>query len=159
VVTIGQIQGGSAFNVIAESVTLRGTLRSLTPELRRELPKRVARIAQGIARAYRAQCHFQLEPGHPALYNHPDTTEAVRAAARRVWGASSVVELPYPAMTGEDFTYFAAAVPACFFRVGGKNAAKGFTHDWHHPQFDFDEQGLVVGTSVMVQTALDYLAV
>jgi amidohydrolase len=159
VLTIGQIQGGSAFNVIAETVTMRGTLRSLTPAMRRELPKRAAGIAQGICRAHRAQCRFELEPGHPALYNHTGITASVRAAAKKISGPKGVVELERPEMTGEDFTYFAASVPACFFRVGGRNAAKGFVNDWHHPAFDFDENALVIGTAVMVQTALDFLAV
>jgi amidohydrolase len=157
VVTVGKIQGGTAFNIIAGSVTLEGTLRSLTPALRQDLPRRVKRIAEGICRAHRAQCRFELDLGHPALYNHTGITAAVRAAAKTVAGPAGVVELERPAMTGEDFTYFAGAVPACFFRVGGGQAAKGFVHPWHHPDFDFDERALTVGAAVLAQTAWDFL--
>lgn len=157
VVTVGKIQGGTAFNIIAGSVVLEGTLRSLTPALRRDLPRRVSRIARGICRAHRATCRFELESGHPALYNHVGVTAAVRAAAKKLSGPAGVVELEHPVMTGEDFTYFAGAVPACFFRVGGGRAAGGFMHPWHHPAFDFDEAALVTGAAVLAQTALDFL--
>jgi amidohydrolase len=157
VVTVGKISGGTAFNIIAGTVTLEGTLRSLTPALRRDLPRRVKRLAEGICRAHRAACRFELELGHPALYNHEGVTAAVRAAAKTIGGPAGVEELACPAMTGEDFTYFARAVPACFFRVGGRQAAKGFVHPWHHPDFDFDEQALTVGSAVLAQTAWDFL--
>jgi len=158
VMTIGQIQGGSAFNVIAETVRLRGTLRSLTPRLRRELPRRVERIAKGICRAHRADCSFELDSGHPALHNDPRVTAAVRRAAAEALGPAGVIDLERPTMTGEDFTYFAAEVPACFFHVGAGNAARGFNQPWHHPRFDFDEAALPIGSAVMARTALDYLA-
>lgn len=158
VLTVGQIQGGTAFNVIADTVRLRGTLRSLTPGLRRELPRRVERIAAGICRAYRASCRFECDPGHPALNNQPELTLRVRRAGLTALGARCVLELARPAMTGEDFTYFAAEIPACFFHVGGGNAAKGFAQPWHHPRFDFDETGLAAGCAVMVQAAREYLA-
>jgi amidohydrolase len=158
VLTVGQMHGGTAFNVIADTVTLRGTLRSLTPGLRRALPRRVARIARGVCRALRADCDFRLEPGHPALVNHPGLTERVRRAAARVLGAARVRRLARPAMTGEDFTYYAREVPACFFHVGVGNASRGLTRPWHHPQFDFDERGLTAGSAVLAQAALEYLA-
>ena len=115
-------------------------------------------VAQHICRAHRAQCRFTLEPGHPALYNHAGITAQARAAVKQVAGLNGVTELERPMMTGEDFTSFPAAVPACFFRVGGRNAAKGFVHGWHHPAFDFDEAGLVTGAAVLTQTALNFLS-
>lgn len=157
VLTLGQVQGGTAFNVIADTVTFRGTLRSLTPPLRRALPRRVDRIARGVCRALRADCTFTLEPGHPALANHPGLTEHVRRAAVRVLGQSHVRRLARPAMTGEDFTYYAQRVPACFFHVGVGNPARGLTRPWHDPKFDLDERGLFAGSAVLAQAALEYL--
>jgi amidohydrolase len=157
VLSIGQIEGGSAFNVITGRVRMRGTLRSLDPRLRLELPRRAKRIAQGICRGLRATCEFEYEPGHPALLNHVGVTDLVRQASRQVLGPARVRELARPAMTGEDFTYFAASVPACFFHVGAGDKSRGFDHAWHHPQFDFDERALVSGTAVMVQAALNFL--
>lgn len=157
VVSIGQIQGGSAYNAIAGEVTLRGTLRSLSERARRRLARRVERISQGVCRAHRARCQFQLQRGHPALVNHPLAADLVRAAGRLVLGPSGVREWARPLMTGEDFTYFAQAVPACFFRVGAGGNEARWRHPWHHPQFDFDERGLVSGAAVLAQAALTYL--
>ncbi len=158
VVSVGQVEGGTAFNVIADSVRLRGTLRSLTPALRRDLPRRVARIARGVCQAHRARCEFAWERGHPALSNHAGVTALVRSAGEKILGAARVKELPRPMMSGEDFTYFAAEVPACFFHVGVGNARRGWVKPWHHPSFDFDETGLVGGCAVLAQAALDFPA-
>jgi amidohydrolase len=157
VVTIGQLQGGDAFNVIADSVRMRGTLRSLTPALRRELPRRVARVARGVCAALRARCRFELEPGHPPLANDPAVTRLVASAAGRVLGSARVRRLARPLMSGEDFTYFANRVPACFFHVGAGRRAPGANRPWHHPAFDFNEQALAAGAAVLAQSALDFL--
>jgi metal-dependent amidase/aminoacylase/carboxypeptidase family protein len=157
VVGLGQIQGGDAYTVIAGTVTLRGTLRTLRPGRNRDLARRVARVARHVCRAHRAQCRFTYEAGHPALVNHPRATDLARRAGREVLGPSGVREISRPVMTGEDFTYFAQAAPACFFRVGVGGAKPGWRHPWHHPRFDFDERGLAAGAAVMAQAALDYL--
>lgn len=158
VLTVGQVNGGEAYNIIAKEVKLRGTLRTLTARQRQALPKRVKRLAEGICRAHRAHGRFELEMGHPPLVNHEGMTGLVHRAAQSVWGARQTRALPRPIMGGEDFTYFAGAVPACFFWVGVGTRQVQHQHPWHHPQFDFDERGLVTGTAVMVKTALDYLA-
>jgi amidohydrolase len=158
VVSIGHIQGGSAYNAIAGEVTLRGTLRSLTERERRRLAQRVARISQNVCRAHRARARFKLERGHPALVNHALAADLVRRAGRLVLGRTKVREWERPLMTGEDFTYFAQAVPACFFRVGAGGTEARFRHPWHHPRFDFDERALATGAAVLAQAALTYLA-
>jgi len=157
VVSLGKIEGGTAYNVIADKVCLRGTLRTLDSKQRRELPQRVKRIVQAVARAHRGQCTFELEPGHPALVNDAKISDCVRRAGWQVLGRNRVKELTQPVMSGEDFTYFAARVPACFFRVGVSTANKRYQYPWHHPKFDLDEHGLVTGTAVLVRTALDFL--
>lgn len=158
VVSIGQIQGGSAYNAIAGEVTLRGTLRSLGEPARRRLARRVARISQNVCRAHRARCRFRLQRGHPALVNHPRAADLVRRAGRLALGPAGVRDWKRPLMTGEDFTYFAQAVPACFFLVGVAGSEARFRHPWHHPRFDFDERGLATGAAVLAQAALTHLA-
>ncbi len=158
VLTLGQVNGGQAYNIIAKEVKLRGTLRTLNARQRRDLPKRAKRLAEGICRAHRARCRFELEAGHPPLVNHHQMTGRVRRVAQSLLGSRQVRDLPRPVMSGEDFTYFADAIPACFFWVGAGTRQDRHRHPWHHPQFDFDERGLVAGTAVMVMTALEYLA-
>lgn len=157
VVTIGELHGGTAFNVIAPEVTMRGTLRSLTPALRRDLPRRMERLARGICQAHRARCRFEYEPGHPALSNHPQVTGQVQRAAQAIVGRTRVKVFSRPALTGEDFTYYAQRLPACFFHVGVGGPRGKAAHPWHHPQFDLDERGLVFGAAVMARMAWDFI--
>ncbi len=130
----------------------------LTPGLRRELPRRVARLARGLCQGMRARCRFELEPGHPPLSNDPAVTRLVAAAARRVLAPGRVRLLAHPMMTGEDFTYFAAKVPGCYFHVGAGDPRRGLNLPWHHPAFDFDEHGLIAGAAVLAASALAFLA-
>lgn len=157
VLTIGRCTAGSAYNVIAEDALLEGTIRSLTPQERRRLPLQIKRIAQAVAKAHRARAEVFIEDGHPALYNDAHATALVQQAALKVLGSKGMTLFNRPLMSGEDFTYFAAQRPACFFHVGGGFKDKQRNHPWHHPQFDFDENGLVTGTAVLTQTVLDYL--
>ncbi len=158
VLTIGKCAAGSAYNVIAQEAILEGTIRSLTPQERHHLPLQIKRIAQAVARAHRARAEVLIEDGHPALYNDAQATALVHQAASRVLGPRRVKVFDRPAMSGEDFTYFAAERPACFFHVGGGFKEKDRNYPWHHPCFDFDEMGLVTGTAVLTKTVLDYLA-
>lgn len=157
VVSIGRICGGSAYNVIADDVILEGTIRSLTKQERRLMPKQIKRIASSIAAAHRGHVTCEFEHGHPALVNDPQVTKAVMQAGAHLFGPRGVIEFKQPAMSGEDFTYYAQEVPACFFHVGAGFEDQRKNYPWHHPRFDFDERGLVAGTALLAHTALTYL--
>ncbi|MBN1594744.1 amidohydrolase [candidate division FCPU426 bacterium] len=157
VLSLGTISGGSAYNVIADRVWIQGTLRTLQEKERRALPRRIARIAKGVARAHRAEALLTVERGHPALVNDSRMTKGVITSARCLSGRVKIKELLRPAMSGEDFTHFARVVPACFFRVGAGGKQKKYSFSWHHPRFDFDERGLIAGAAVLARTALDYV--
>jgi amidohydrolase len=157
VLTIGTISGGSAYNIIADSVHMQGTIRTLNDQERKRIPQKVERVAKNIARAFGGSVNFKFEPGHPALYNHPHITQLVVQAGRQWLGARRVKILEQPVMSGEDFTYFARAVPACYFRVGVGGQEKKYQYPWHHPKFDFDERGLAVGATVLAGVAMEFL--
>ncbi|MCK5241970.1 amidohydrolase [bacterium] len=157
VISFGTIAGGAAYNVIADQVKLQGTIRTLSDQQRKKIPRQIERLAHGIAYAHRAKAAFTLELGHPALSNDEQITDQVRHAGNQVLGKTRVKILARPVMSGEDFTYFARAVPACFFRVGVGTKDPRYSYPWHHPRFDFAEQGLVSGAAVLVQTAREYL--
>lgn len=156
VVSIGTIAGGSAYNILAGQVVMQGTIRTLNDQQRRTVPQKLKRIASAVAQAHRGRAVFQVNSGHPALMNHSGMTQQFVQSSIRILGRSKVKILQQPIMSGEDFTYFARKVPACFFRVGVGDK-KRYSYPWHHPQFDFDEKGLVAGAAVMVQTVMDYL--
>ncbi|HEV8307920.1 MAG TPA: amidohydrolase [Methylomirabilota bacterium] len=157
VVTIGTIQGGFRYNVIAPEVALTGTVRSFDPKLRQELPGRIERIARGVAAAFGAEVEADYDFGYPSTVNDPAMTDLVRQAAVTVVGERGIV-VPDLLMGGEDMSYFLEAVPGCFAFVGSANPERGLNHPHHSPGFDFDEAALPIGVQVLVRTAERYLA-
>jgi amidohydrolase len=156
VCTVGALIAGEAANVIPDTATLRGTLRSFDPEVREHLAEAVERLCRGVATAMRADVDFEYAQGYPATVNEPGMTAMVMEVAAEVVGAENVIESP-PIMGAEDFSYFLEQRPGCFYFVGSANEEKGLTWGHHHPRFDIDEESMANGMEVMVRTVLRYL--
>lgn len=156
VISVGTIQGGQGFNVIAERCTLTGTVRTFDPVLRGQLHERIREIAEKTCALYGATCRVTYQWGYPALVN--DTVEAHRVAsvARRIVGDDRVWELQ-PVMAAEDFAYYLGKVPGafCFVGAGNREGDRDFPH--HHPRFDFDENAMKFAAELLASTALTYL--
>ncbi len=146
VVTLGSIHGGAAFNVIAGEVVIQGTLRTFDAQLRARLLRRMAELADGVARAMRGSCEFHLESAAPPVVNDPSIAALVGAAAAAIVGDHGVVPFE-PLMIGEDFAYFLEARPGCFFLLGGAPEGPPVSH--HTAEFRIDEGCLPIGFRVM----------
>lgn len=155
VVTIGTIHGGTANNIIADQVTLWGTVRTLSPQVQHAMPGLIERLVAGVTAGHGASYRFTYKQGYPVLVTDPAVTALAEQAAGRIVGENNVLRLP-PSMGGEDFAYFAQRVPATFLRIG--SGSPKHTLPGHHPRFDFDEQALRTGVCVLVQAVLDGLA-
>jgi len=158
VITIGTIHGGYRENIIADEVIMRGTVRTLDAEVRKTMPERIERIISGICKSLRCEFELIYEHGYPVLRNDSAMTHHVRHVAAQVLGADNVFEAPHPSMGGEDFSYFAEKVPACFFSLGAMNAAKQCDYPGHHPKFDFDEDAIPVGMALLAEICISYLS-
>jgi amidohydrolase len=156
VITIGKIQGGFARNIIAPSVTLEGTVRTLEKEVREKVQKELHRIICGVCLAFGATYEFKYEKGYPSVLNDPDLTSLFEETTERVLGKNKLTFNP-PSMGGEDFSYYTEKVPSLFFRLGVRNEEKGVIYPHHHPLFDIDEDALPYGTALLAQFALDFL--
>ena len=156
VVSVGVISGGRAFNVIAEEVEIRGTVRAADEELRGQLLKRVEELSRAVAAALRAPVDFEVVSGCPAVINDPATAEAVRQAAVAAVGAESV-EVARPLTVGDDMSYFLERVPGCYFLVGAGDPARPVRPPHHHAEFDIDEGALPVGLSTAARALLGWL--
>jgi amidohydrolase len=157
VVTIGRIEGGSAENLIAERVTLRGTIRTFDRLLRDEIPQRIEQIVSGITAAYGGHYEWTLFPGYPALINHAREVGRIRQVAGEVLGPARVFEAP-PSMGGEDFSYYLERVPGCLWWLGAMpKQVSGADLSLHHPRFDINEQALAYGVEMLVMSALAYM--
>jgi amidohydrolase len=157
VVSTTAIQAGEAFNVIPDTAELRGTVRTLSPEVREHLQKRVPEVIEGIGTSLRAEVKAEFILGYPGIVNDPEITEVVRQAAIEVAGEENVV-LNELGMGGEDFSYFSLERPGCFFRVGTRNEERGIVWGHHHPKFDVEEEGMINGMATMANAVLKYLA-
>lgn len=156
IVHVGTIHGGSAFNVIAETVTLEGTVRSYDETLRKSMPERMDRICKGIALALRGTYEVDYRFGYPILVNDADMIRLWKDVANEIVGQEEVLDMPAMAAS-DDMAFFLEKVPGCYFFVGAGNEEKGLNKPVHTSLFDFDEDALVVGAEVMASLALRYL--
>jgi amidohydrolase len=156
VVHIGTIHGGNAFNIIAESVRLEGTVRAHDEDLRKSMPERMDRICQGITTGLRGSHELDYQFGYPALVNDAAMTGFFQKVAKEILSEDKVVDLP-PIMASDDMAFFLEKAPGCYFFLGGANHEKGLNKPSHNSLFDFDEGALAVGAEVMTTLALKYL--
>jgi amidohydrolase len=156
VVTVGAIHAGDAHNVIPGEATIRGTVRTYDPDLRNQMSQRLRDLAEGIAKAMRAEARVEYTFGYPPLVNDPAMTDLARAAGAEIVGQENLTD-PELALGGEDMAYFLQEAPGCFFRLGTGNRARGITYGNHHARFDVDEAALPIGAAAMAATALRFL--
>ncbi len=151
VVTLGTIAGGYRNNVIADVVTLTGTIRTYDPAIRSGVEARVRRIVGGVAAGYGATADVEVIYGYPPVVN--DTTLATAFAAFLSTHTDIPIEQPAPTMGAEDFAYFAERVPGVVGRLGIRNEALGSIHSGHSPHFRIDEAAIPTGITTLVTFA------
>jgi amidohydrolase len=157
VITVGRLEGGFARNVIAPSVRLEGTARSLDPALRERLPGLLEQLIAGVTRAFGASHTLDYRQGYPPTRNDPRLLPTLEATVVEQVGDGRLTRVP-PSMGGEDFAYYASRVPGLIARLGVRNEANGLVHPLHHPRFDLDEAALPLGSAVLAGFARRWLA-
>lgn len=158
VLTIGSIHGGNRFNIIAERVTLEGTIRALDAGVRTGLKERIARTVAGVAQAHGTTARVRwVDDGSPPTVNEESLTRATVPSLERVYGKGHVREV-HPQMGAEDFALFAERMPALYVKMGVRNQAKGITAMIHTEDFDLDEGVLPLGVRALATMAWDFLA-
>jgi amidohydrolase len=152
VLSFGRVEAKGSTNVIPDEVYLEGTFRTLNEEWRAEAHQKIIEIANGICHSMGATCKVRIDRGYPYLCNDENLTIKSRVLAEEYLGADNVVDLPIR-MTGEDFSYFAQQMPACFYRLGVRNEEKGIIYSVHNARFDIDEEALITGSGLMAWLA------
>lgn len=156
VISVGIINGGNRFNIIADEVRLEGTVRALNEDVRRRAQELMRQTLDGVTRAYGATYEMQYEEGAAVTFNEPSLVEETLPTLRRVMGEQNVVTRR-PQMGAEDFAYYQRVIPGFYYFLGVGNRARGITAMIHTPEFDVDEESLVIGVRVMSNVLLDYL--
>ncbi|MBU0927501.1 MAG: amidohydrolase [Spirochaetes bacterium] len=154
VVTVGVFQGGSRYNVIPETATIQGTVRSFDEGVRMLVRDRVIAIAEKTAEALGGSADVDYRLTYPPLVNDPGIYAIVKASVATELGAEKYVEVARPAPGGEDFAFFAKAVPSAYLFLGYRKPGETPVQP-HNPRYDFDEAALGVGVRTMVRCALD----
>ena len=152
VVSICMFHAGSTDNVIPQTAQLRGTARSLIPEVQELLEKRVPEIAETTAKLYGAKATVKYRRGYPVLKNHALQAEFAASVAAQIAGADKVDTSLAPVMGAEDFSFMLNARPGAFIFVGNGDSA-----GLHHPAYNFNDEVIPIGTSYwakLVETAL-----
>ncbi|MDP7629279.1 MAG: M20 aminoacylase family protein [SAR324 cluster bacterium] len=146
VVSTTRFNAGEAFNVIPDSVTIGGSVRTFKLETRDVTAVRLQQIAEGICAANGATCTFTYHRGYPATVNHAEQTQIALRAAGSVVGEENLLRDPNPIMASEDFSFMLLARPGCFVFIGnGVGEAGGCMV--HNPHYDFNDDILPIGAS------------
>ncbi|TWI54608.1 M20 family metallopeptidase [Halalkalibacter nanhaiisediminis] len=158
VLSIGSFHAGGAFNVIADSASIVGTVRTFDPEIQEMIIKRIEEVIKGICDAMGATYTLDYKKGYPAVVNDPYETNRFVELAKTVHAKELVFEME-PVMGGEDFAYYLQHVPGTFFFTGAGNEEKGIVYPHHHPKFDFDEAAMLIAAKCLGRAAIGFLSV
>lgn len=156
VVSVTQFHGGTADNIIPNTASLMGTVRSFDQKLRKEAEEKIEQIAKGITEAHGATYEYTYRYGYDPVINDAFITRAVEESAIELFGKEKIVQLA-PSMGGEDFSAYLRKAPGCFFKLGTGNEKMETCYPHHHPKFDVDESALVYGAELFLQVTMKLL--
>ncbi|MGI8541420.1 MAG: M20 family metallopeptidase [Rubrobacteraceae bacterium] len=152
VLSVTSFEGGTTHNVIPGSVEMEGTVRTLDPEIRKQMPELMERVIKGVTEAHGATHELDYSFGYRPVINDEEVTRVVEETAKNTFGEDAV-ELQRPTMGGEDFSAYQQKVPGTFIWVGAGSEEKDIVHPHHHPRFTFDEDALPIGVRMHLEAA------
>lgn len=156
VISVGQFVGGVKENVIPGIAKIEGTIRTLDPKVREEVPRLMERVVKGITEAHGADYEFAVIKGYRPVINDERVVRVLEKTVRTVMGELAV-EFIRPNMGGEDFSAYLQKAPGAFFLLGGGNKAKGYVYPHHHARFTIDEDALANGIKIFLNATFTLL--
>ncbi|HZT50828.1 MAG TPA: M20/M25/M40 family metallo-hydrolase, partial [Stellaceae bacterium] len=156
VVSITQVHGGETWNVIPESVVLRGTTRFFKPEIQDRVEQALRDLVRHAAAAHGVAAEIRYERRYPALVNHAAETELAARVAADIVGEANVDRDPMPAMASEDFAFMLQERPGAYINVGNGPGEGGCY--LHNPHYNFNDAALTFGASWWARLVETYLA-
>lgn len=165
VLTVGTMNGGVAANVIPDTVEMGGSIRTFDEETRSFIKERMTEIAQGTAKAFRAEAEVTFGSGCPTLVNDKELAESAEKYARELLGEGKVFSAAQLSAGGksggsagsEDFAYVSQQVPSIMLALAAGQPEKGYRYPQHHPMVKFDEEALTGGSAVYAYVAMRWL--
>lgn len=157
VISIGQINGGTAHNIISNSVDMKGTLRTLSPKTRDVALTNIKDIVENIPKTMGGKGKFIREEGYMSLINSDNMVNLVRESVNQLLGEKNVITIDSPSLGVEDFSYFLKDTDGAFFRLGCRNEKKDIIYDGHSDRFNIDENSLPIGVAIQVLNVIKFL--
>lgn len=157
VISVTGFDGGGAYNVIADKVRLKGTIRSGSEATRLKAWRRLGEVLNGVAQSHRAKVELDIRRGEPPVVNDKELTRLVSESAAHHLGAENVLDAP-GWTAADDFGFYSEKRPSVYFRLGIRDEGVGSVYPLHHPKFRVDEAALPAGAVTLVQAAKRFLA-
>lgn len=154
VVSIGHMEASNPFNVIAQQVELKGTVRTFDEQERVVIEERIEQLLKGVCLATGATYTYKFVRGYPPVVNDVAQAQFILRCAQEISETKEVLDIA-PMMIGEDFAYYLQKVPGAFYLVGAM-PKDGTHYPHHHPRFDFEEWAMLHSAKVMLQAILNY---
>jgi hippurate hydrolase len=151
VISVTQIHAGDAYNVIPDSVTMRGSVRTFQTETRKEIPSSMLRVAEGVCQAFGANCELNYMLGYPATVNSVPETDISAKAVVDLLGEDNIIRNPTPSMASEDFSYMLEKRPGCYVWLGIAPKEGVSAELLHSSRYDFNDDVLTIGASYWVK--------
>ncbi|MCA0987688.1 amidohydrolase [Guptibacillus algicola] len=158
VLSVGSFHAGAANNVISETATLTGTVRTFDMDVREDIVKRMERMIKSACEAVGAEYSFTYKRGYPPVVNHETETKLLADAAENVEDVTEAIETE-ALMVGEDVSYYLQEVPGTFFLTGARSEEINAVYPHHHPMFDIDERAMLIAAKTLGDVTLKYLEV
>jgi len=148
VLSITSFNAGNTTNVIPNEVKLMGTFRAMDEQWRFKAHELIRKLATGLVHSMGGELDLHIDVGYPCVMNNEEVNASARKKAEEYMGAENISETELR-MGAEDFGYYAQQIPACFYRLGTMNKAKGITAGVHTPVFNIDESAIETGMGMM----------
>ena len=155
---IGKIEAGTAYNIVAQEAKLEGTIRVMTPEIRKRVKDQIIKISTSIAESFGGTVSFEWNDNTAALINDLESTKEVECVATRIFGKEHVITKRDVSLAGDDFAEYILKVPGSYAYVGSRNKEIPETVVAHHNSyFDIDERSMIMSSTLYAAYAIDYL--
>jgi len=157
ILTVTCINAGSAFNIIPDSVTIKGTIRTFDAGICKSIKDSMEEILREETQKAGAAYKFQANDGYPPVINNDGLVDLFISSAEKIITSKNIIKSAEPSMLAEDFSYYSRLVPGTYFHLGCTNQMNGQMYNLHSSKFNLDENCIKIGIKLMSQFAVDYL--
>jgi amidohydrolase len=157
VITIGKIAGGKAENIICDLVELKGTIRTLSPDVRSYILDKMKSSVINFVETLGGKAEIFIRNGYDPVINNDEVTEILENNIKDLYSEENIVKIDKPRMDVEDFSFFLQKAKGVFFRLGVRNEEKGIIYDLHHPRFNVDEECIRYGMELQIKNLMSVM--